>query len=157
MDERSRRRIQRTGAVLFVLYLIVLVYLLFFAEDFGRGTDAQYSYNLVPFREISRFWRYAGVVGWKASLINIGGNIAAFVPFGALLPLFGRKWRGLLRITGLTALFSAAVEIAQLLTRTGICDVDDVILNTLGGALGYAIFAACNSLRLKHSRRRSAM
>lgn len=152
MDEHTRRRIQRAGAALFALYLIVLVYLLFFAEDFGRGTDAKYSCNLVPFREIGRFWRYAGVVGWKASLINIGGNVAAFVPFGALLPLFGRKWRGFFKITGLTALFSATVEITQLLTRTGICDVDDVILNTLGGALGYALFAACNGIRRKLSR-----
>ena len=37
--------------------------------------------------------------------------------------------------------------IAQLLLRRGICDVDDVILNTAGGFAGYLLFAACNALR----------
>ena len=43
-------------------------------------------------------------------------------------------------------IFSRGVELAQLVTRRGSCDVDDVILNTLGGLLGYLLFALSRRL-----------
>ena len=42
------------------------------------------------------------------------------------------------------------IEVTQLLTRVGSFDVDDIILNTLGGVLGNGIFSACNHLRRKY-------
>ena len=44
---------------------------------------------------------------------------------------------------------SLAVETIQLVTRVGIFDVDDLMLNTLGAALGYLVFAVCNRVRRK--------
>jgi glycopeptide antibiotics resistance protein len=43
-------------------------------------------------------------------------------------------------------LLSAAIEILQLLTRRGVCNIDDVIHNTIGCAIGYGIFRLCNTL-----------
>ena len=37
-------------------------------------------------------------------------------------------------------LLSSGIETAQLLTKVGAFDVDDIFLNTLGGCLGYIIF-----------------
>ena len=37
-------------------------------------------------------------------------------------------------------LLSFGIETAQLLTKVGAFDVDDIFLNTLGGCLGYIIF-----------------
>ena len=54
------------------------------------------------------------------------------------------------KITAATALFSLCVEIMQLVTRSGVCDIDDVILNTLGGCLGYLIFYICDRIRKKY-------
>ncbi len=75
---------QKLGWVLFLLYLILLVYFLFFAEEFGRTTRPQdtYAYNLEPFKEIRRFWVYRDVVGLKSFLLNVIGNIVGFVPAG---------------------------------------------------------------------------
>ena len=42
------------------------------------------------------------------------------------------------------------VEVVQLVTKVGCFDVDDLILNTLGAAIGYGIFAVCNYLRRRH-------
>ena len=42
------------------------------------------------------------------------------------------------------------VEVTQLITRVGCFDVDDIILNTVGGVLGYGMFALCNRLRRKY-------
>ncbi len=45
---------------------------------------------------------------------------------------------------------SLTVEVIQLITRVGCFDVDDMILNTLGAALGYGIYAVCDKIRRKH-------
>jgi glycopeptide antibiotics resistance protein len=44
---------------------------------------------------------------------------------------------------------SSCVEYTQYVLRAGCCDVDDVILNTLGAFLGYILFLALDSLRRK--------
>ena len=45
---------------------------------------------------------------------------------------------------------SLTMEVIQLLTKVGCFDVDDMILNTLGAALGYGIYAVCDRIRRKH-------
>ena len=47
---------------------------------------------------------------------------------------------------------SLAIEIIQLLTRVGSFDVDDLILNTLGGVIGYILCAIVWRERRKHPR-----
>lgn len=124
--------------VLFVVYLWLLFYLLFFSETYGRTDVAEeYRYNLTLFKEIKRFWFHRETVGIKNVIINLGGNIAAFVPFGFLLPMICRRGRKLFYCTMMTALFSLAVEVVQLFTRVGAFDVDDIFLNTIGGLLGF--------------------
>lgn len=44
---------------------------------------------------------------------------------------------------------SLTIEVIQLLTKVGCFDVDDMILNTLGAALGYGIYAVCDRIRRK--------
>ena len=80
--KKHRHRI--LGAVLFVLYLVLLTYFLFFAEEMGRSPDvrAEYSYNLTLFKEIRRFLLYRNILGWRAVFLNIFGNVLAFMPFG---------------------------------------------------------------------------
>jgi glycopeptide antibiotics resistance protein len=132
---------RKTGYLIaFVLYLILLFYLLFFSEKMGRTVvTEQYRYNLTLFREIKRFYnlRYAEP---KMFLLNIFGNVAAFVPFGYLVPHL--KWRSTSFF--FTALFSfelsLCVELLQLVCKLGCFDVDDLLLNTLGGMLGYLIY-----------------
>ncbi len=69
--KKHRHRI--LGAVLFVLYLVLLTYFLFFAEEMGRSPDAraEYSYNLTLFKEIRRFILYRDILGWRAVFLNI--------------------------------------------------------------------------------------
>ena len=92
--------------------------------------------NLVPFRTMEHDFRKGG---WEF-LVNFVGNIVATLPVGWLLPgLIGRKCNAV-RV-GLTAFaISLAIEVTQGLTRWRVADVDDVILNTLGGLVGYASY-----------------
>ena len=127
--------------ILFFLYLAVLTYFLFFSEKYGRTAEREFSYNLTPFLEIRRFWNYREFLGLKAVFINLAGNVLAFVPFGAILPVISRRMRGFFRVMLLGFSFSFLVECTQLVTRVGTFDVDDLMLNTLGAVLGYLFFA----------------
>ncbi len=142
MNYEKHKKGYRTAAwMLFVLYLISMVYFLFFAESMGRtATAKEYHYNLQPFREISRFIKYYQVLGFYAVFLNLAGNILAFVPFGLFYPLLSRRSRSFWKVTLFSCEVSILVEIIQLVTRVGSCDVDDMILNTLGGMIGYLLF-----------------
>ena len=77
MEKGTKRRVKKLGTAFFVLYVLVLVYLLFFSEGYGRVADAEreYRYNLVPFVEIRRFWTYRKIVGTFALFTNVFGNV----------------------------------------------------------------------------------
>lgn len=137
-----KKQIRLLCRVLFALYIAGLVYFLFFAEMLDRtGIERSYRYNLIPFREIRRFIVYADLLGPMAVISNLFGNIVIFMPFGFLLPILGRKKRNFWFTSLLSFALSLAVECIQLVTRTGCFDVDDIFLNTIGGMLGYLVYA----------------
>jgi len=136
--------------ILFAIYIIVLVYFLFFAEVAGRTyKNRGYDYNIIPFREITRFIEYRKKLGWFAVIVNLGGNIAAFVPFGCMLPALVKRLRYFHKIFLLSFFFSFCIETTQLITKVGCFDVDDMILNTLGGILGFTCFFIIYAIRRK--------
>ena len=100
-----------------------------------------YRYNLIPFLEIRRFWIYREQLGVLAVFSNIFGNVIGFIPYGFILPVIAHKCRSgfFIILSGFS--LSLVVEVV---------DVDDLILNTLGAAIGYGMFAVCNYLRRRH-------
>lgn len=127
------------GRVLFGIYLIGLCYFLLFAENYGRifGQET-YRYNLVPFKEIERFWVYRKELGIH-SFYNLAGNILIFVPAGFFIPILWKRKKGFLFTVCAAFEISLLMESLQLIFRVGSFDVDDLILNTLGGILGYVL------------------
>jgi glycopeptide antibiotics resistance protein len=101
----------------------------------------EYRYNLIPFLEIRRFLTNVNLVGKKSLLINVAGNVVCFMPFGYLLPTITKNKivKNVFGVVLLTFLFSLSVETIQLVTKVGAFDVDDLILNTVGGLLGYIL------------------
>lgn len=151
MNSKTKKRIQFVSVGLFVLYLFLLAYFLFFAENFGRVyMEREYAYNLELFKEIKRFWNYREELGMTAVLTNIVGNVVCFIPFGAILPVLARRARNFWVIVMLSFEFSLLVECTQLISKVGSFDVDDILLNTLGGILGFIVFTVCNIVRRKH-------
>ena len=80
LKAETKKVIRLLGRFLFVIYILALIYLLFLSEGYGRREfqNQDYRYNLVPFREICRFWRHRQAVGWMASFLNLGGNVIGF-------------------------------------------------------------------------------
>lgn len=141
MEKKNRKKMFYLQILLFAAYLTMLCYFLFFAESMGRTfSERQYHYNLLPFKEITRFWTYRYSLGFMSVTLNLVGNVVAFIPFGIFLPgLFTRCRRFFLTML-LSFEFSLCVEIIQLIWKVGSFDVDDILLNTLGGVIGYGIF-----------------
>lgn len=128
--------------IIFFSYLAVLIYLVFFADMFGRTAGSGgYRYNLVPFKEIKRFATHLPQLGVWTVMINIAGNLAAFMPLGFLLPIVTERRVRFLKAAAGSFALSLTIELVQLLSRVGTCDVDDVLLNTIGGMLGYGCYA----------------
>ena len=147
----EKRTLRRAGRLLFVVYLAALAYFLFFADwyDHQPGRHWEYHYNFIPFTEIRRFILCGKILGMQSVFFNLIGNILGFMPFGFFLPVMTPRMHHGRRVVLLGMVSSITVELVQLVTRTGVCDIDDVILNTLGAALGYGLFCLSNEIRRK--------
>ncbi len=135
--EKEKSKPRPLAVILFVLYLMLLFYLLFFSEEYGRTMDGGYRYNLEFFKEIKRFWNNRDSLGWNNVIINLAGNIAAFVPFGFFFTMLFRLGKNIIGCVGVSVLFSFFVEAVQLYTKVGAFDVDDIFLNAVGGLVGF--------------------
>lgn len=154
MSGRKKKIFRAVGKVLFLLYVVFLIYFLFLAEWYGRtGISEEYRYNLELFREIKRFIIYREQLGAFTVFANLAGNILIFVPYGFFISVASRE-RGFFKTLFFSMGLSLCVEIIQLFTRVGSFDVDDILLNTIGGVLGYIIFLICNGIRRKHDVRK---
>jgi len=124
---------------MFYIYILLLSYFLFFSERYGRDLVTE-EYNLQLFREIKRFIKYREYIGLEGFVVNIFGNIFAFSPFGFFLPMLNKSYRRFYIISVLSILFSLIIETVQLLLKVGVFDVDDILMNSIGGILGYLAF-----------------
>ena len=148
MKKGTDEFIRLASRFFFGLYLLLLIYLMFFAEEWGRFLlGGYYFFSLVPFREICRYLKYHGQIGRWRVIWNLAGNIIGFVPFGALLPVVREKRMGFFKVFLLSFDLTLIIEISQLILRVGSCDVDDMILNTLGGCIGYGLYRAAVLLK----------
>lgn len=154
MDLKKSKKFRIIGKILFILYILFIVYFLIFSDWYGRtGTMDEYHYNLVLFREIKRFWNYREEVGLFAMFTNLFGNVIIFIPFGFFMPM-ASKYRSIFSALFYSFGLSLCVETFQLITKVGSFDVDDLLLNTVGGLVGYLIFVLGEALRRRHVKKK---
>lgn len=125
---------------LFIAYLMLLAYLLFLSPSYGRTLGVPREYNLLPFKTIKNYIKYREYVTTQIFYTNILGNIVAFMPMGFFIPIVFKNKRTALEVMLVSALVSLIVELTQYKLVVGSFDVDDIILNTFGGVLGYILF-----------------
>ena len=80
-----------------------------------------------------------GLKSMKSLIMNYAGNVAMFFPLGIFLPVFFKKlnfWQ----TVWLGFLLSSMIELAQYCMSIGYTDIDDILTNTLGSALGALTF-----------------
>ena len=131
-----------------------IVYFLIFSDMFGRGGYDERRYNLHPLQEIQRFITYGDQMSPMSVFLNLYGNIIAFIPFGMLL-----RWARNKNTTFVQALlyslgFTLVIETVQYITKLGVFDIDDIIMNTLGGVIGYCIYyVTAKLIRRYHAKK----
>ncbi len=118
--------------LLYVVYCFALFQLVT-TSDFES-----FSNNFIPFKEMTRY-RLSSVLFYR----NVIGNIALFVPFGYLISdmIFEKtkKYHGI--VTALLVLITSfTIEVIQMNIGRSF-DIDDIILNLVGGIIGFGIFA----------------
>ena len=139
------KRYGRWATVLLVIYSGVMVWLLF-GQRLGALSFADYAerlshnYNLVPFKTIAELialWQSGRLVTF--TVINFFGNIGMFIPLG-LLPCVFPSLRRWVRFLLCVAAIILVVELVQFFPLLGVGDIDDLLLNVIGGAIGFALF-----------------
>ncbi len=85
------------------------------------------------------FWSWEK---WQEKKEQIVFNIIMYVPIGLLVGYLW-KWKGLIG----AIVFSTFIELIQLVTKTGLCEFDDVIHNSLGAVIGISIILLIESKR----------
>lgn len=156
---RGTTKTQKISWLIFILYLIAILYYTIFAESMGRAnTDPTDDprFNLILFNEINRFIVYREQLGMKAFMLNVVGNCVAFIPGGFLLPVISRRCRSFISCTLVGFVISFFIECTQLIFRVGSFDVDDLMLNTLGIAIGFIMNAAIKKFRAFRKRKKES-
>ena len=110
----------------------------------AKTSAADRSLNLVPFRVFQETW---GMPEPK-KIAQTAANVVMFIPLGLMMPVEFRRMRNFWKTALSLALFSFAIEFTQYFTGRS-ADIDDLMLNTLGGVLGYLIFFVVSKLLRK--------
>lgn len=116
------------------LYLILLIYLLFFAH-FRAGTLVEI--QLIPFNTAAEFienFRPSSILHW---LVNFPGNILMFTPLPLIFKWYGINFSSPIYALITAMLLSIVIETVQYMAEVGVANIDDVLLNTIGFMLGY--------------------
>lgn len=120
----------------FIIYILLLYYIVTF-QDNNYGTN-----NFIPFKEIFRY-----DFNSKLFFKNVIGNVLLFVPLGIFTTHYVKS-KSFFPIFFISCLVSCSIEFVQsAIGRTA--DIDDVILNTFGGVLGYFIYKLANNVTIK--------
>lgn len=104
-------------------------------ENIRNGKD---HLILVPFQ--TTWVCLSGQKGLEVGFENIAGNLLGFVLMGFLLPILFAYLHTRKRVITTVFTISLLLELTQLLTGVGYCDIDDLIQNTLGGLIGYWLY-----------------
>lgn len=141
-------RVVMTG--LFIIYVLFVVRTLFLDNRMLNGYYLQgYDYNLIPFKTIATYITRYEHYNFNIWFNNLLGNIILFIPLGLSTPYFSSKIRYLKHFLLLILMVTVILEVLQMLLHVGSFDIDDVILNSLGGIIGFIIYKACLALLKK--------
>ncbi|HZQ75994.1 MAG TPA: VanZ family protein [Acidimicrobiia bacterium] len=125
----------------FALYVVFALKLLLFS----RSPGSERSFNLIPFASIADYLSNGSSGLRRFAFGNIAGNVLLFIPLSAYLSVLTKST--VARTMLIVASASVAVEILQGVFALGASDIDDVILNCLGGFIGIQLFLLLRVIR----------
>lgn len=112
----------------FIIYILCLFQVVTFQDNVSWSTN-----NFIPFREMFRY-----NIGSRLFVKNVLGNMLMFLPYGFFISFYLENKKPKLTLV-LTLIASFSVELVQLMIGR-VFDIDDILLNLLGGYLGYLMY-----------------
>ncbi len=115
---------RKIALIILSLYVLLVIYM-----TLMKRNENAWGINLTP------LWSYRQIFVNQGLATEILNNILLFVPFTALLYKIYPKSKIIL----FAFLLSLFIEMIQYCLHIGLCEIDDVISNTLGGFIGYQV------------------
>lgn len=125
-----------------LMLLLFIAYILMLFQLVTYKNNEYFGMNLVPLTEILRY-----DFGTPEFMRQVIGNIILFIPFGLFVTYYTNiKKIGSIFLT--TIGVSLVIETVQYFIGRSF-DVDDIILNVIGGILGFLLYIALDAIK-KH-------
>ena len=121
-------------SLLFIIYVLCLFYVVTF-QDVSWSTS-----NFVPFTEMFRY-----DFGSRLFIKNILGNMLLFIPFGFFIGYY-LKLKKPISVLLMCLIVSGTIESTQLIIGR-VFDVDDIILNLIGGIIGFVLWKLLEDIK----------
>ncbi len=125
--KKAKTCIPVAARALFLTYLALILTITFFSRESGKSKGLDL--------ELFSTW---GINDRNNAYVI--ENILLFVPYGAVCPLAFARMRKFRSILAVGAVTSLGVELLQLVTGRGFFQIDDILTNILGTAVGYLIY-----------------
>ena len=126
---------RKYNVILLILFFLIIIFLTTFNRSSASG-----GINLVP------FWSYRRIIENNEIAIQILNNILLFIPFGTILYRVWPTKKSILVVV----LFSALIELVQCFMNIGLCEIDDIISNSIGGCIGYSVGKSIDNIKNKN-------
>ena len=144
--------------IFFVLYCGLLITLTLFDPMWGRNGLSIFNWsqddfskyfnyyvessvNLIPFKTIIGYIKdiFTSLLDTSNIFANLLGNLVCMMPFALFIPMLFKKINNTKKFLLTILCITLGIELIQFITFLGSCDIDDIILNTLGAFIMYKI------------------
>jgi len=142
--------------IFFALYLVLLITLTLFDPMWGRNgfnlfnwsgdyidVYLENSVNLIPFKTIIGYAKdlFVSLLDTSTIFLNLFGNLVCLMPMALFIPMLFKRVDNTKKFLISILAITLTIELLQLITFSGSCDIDDIILNTLGAFIAYMILS----------------
>ena len=125
------------------LRMLIFILYMFLLFELVTSTDFEsFSNNYIPFKEITRYSLTS-----KLFYKNVIGNVVLFIPFGYFVNALLKNKRLLINLV-ITFITSLSIELIQSYIGRSF-DIDDILLNMVGGFVGYIMYRFLDYIRIK--------
>lgn len=140
---------KNTAKLFFAIYILIVIKVIVFKFPYEEMAAIAASWrrdvileglgtaNFTPFKTIKMYIEYSYKLN---SVENLAGNVLVFVPFGFLFPMVFKNGKSFFTMLLNAFVFVLGIEVFQLFSAFGAFDVDDILLNCLGAAIGYVVY-----------------
>jgi glycopeptide antibiotics resistance protein len=134
---KKRKIVFKILGILFFIYSWLMIWEVFIGPY--RSYSSVRRYNIYPLKTIRDYLVNSDQYNFSILFINLAANIVTFIPLGFFTCILFKRFNNLTSIAIFSVLITTIIEVMQFTLNVGVCDIDDIILNTLGCIIGFVL------------------